>query len=193
MDLPVNPPGSKGEQSQILTDFKALHDALRKMMDVHNASDGDLHFEALDKADSEIYNEIVTLAYDGLKAVRQHADHFATKALYDDGMFWYDLFLAVSAAARRVKEDKSQGAIPANVIEVLGEILVDVSEFSTVHAGDITKRSAEALHSTVCTFYSKALVRHLRARAAGLKSKSAESFVETVIKGAEEVALRKSE
>jgi len=46
--------------------------------------------------------------------LKKHHDYFSSHVLYDDGVFWYDLFLIISAAALKVKADRKQQEIPGH-------------------------------------------------------------------------------
>ncbi len=168
---------SEGKLKTLEQDFAVVHSALRQIEKDYNPSGENLHFASLIKADTQLYERVLALAREGLTIVRKHREYFSKHALYDDGMFWYDLFLTISAAACKVKHDGIQAAIPQNVVKELTLVLVDISEFSTVHGGDITKRNHEALGNTLWAFNDKALIRGVRARNRKIGQEQVKEFI----------------
>ena len=168
-------------EESVKADFVELHDRLRVLEKKYNPHDENLHWYPLAQVDRELYDTLLSLAGEGLKTVHRHYDYFSRGSLYDDGMFWYDLFLMISSAACRAKKDNAQKAVPNELLEKLVEYLVDISEFSTVHGGDITKRNYEALGNTLWAFYSGDLIRFASNRARKNKSKEVAPFVKGTI------------
>src|SRR5262249_52804003 len=85
-------------------------------------------------------------------------------------MFWYDLFLLISAAALRMHADRGHHAVPTETATALAETLVEISEF-TVPAplgGDITGRNLKALGNTLWAFWSHDVVYVARGSLIGL-------------------------
>jgi hypothetical protein len=171
----------------IKRDFEAIHGRLRQVEKKYNPQDKNLHFMTLETADAELFSALLSLANDGLDAVRRHNAHFSKHPLYDDGMFWYDLFAMVSSAALQVNADKTQSNIPKNTVNKLAEILVAISEFSTVHGGDIVKRNLEALGNILYVFYAKNLINIVRKKSCTIGSKKVKEFIEYTIKRVEEL------
>lgn len=108
----------------IKRDFEAIHDRLTQLEKKYNPQGENLHFIALQRTDVELYATLLSLAHAGLETVRRHKNHFSKHPLYDDGMFWYDLFVLVSSAALRVNTEKIQSTIPKDTVKKLTEILV---------------------------------------------------------------------
>ena len=55
--------------------------------------------------------------------MRQNRAFFLSNSLYDDGMFWYELFLFISASAERLRLDHAQAYVPAELVDRLILIL----------------------------------------------------------------------
>lgn len=91
------------DSSHVRRDFKLLRARLRRLQHRYNPARKNLYFDALSQGDADLYPSIVALAEEGLRIVRQRHTFFSKHALYADGMFWYDLFLFISAAASRTK------------------------------------------------------------------------------------------
>ncbi|MGE5446042.1 MAG: hypothetical protein ACM3SR_15855 [Ignavibacteriales bacterium] len=92
-----------------------------------------------------------------------------------------------SSAALRVKRDKTQGNIPEDVVKELIEILVDISEFSTVHCGDIVQRNHDALGNTLLAFYCMELISLVRKKSRAIALKRVTEFTEWTIKRVKEI------
>ena len=134
-------------------EFSGLRGRLLALEKTYSPAGENLHFEPLSRADAALYKALLGLAKDGLTKVRTHREYFPEHSLYDDGMFWYDLLLLISAAAQRMHADRGHHAVPTETATALVETLVEISEF-TVLGGDITKRNFEALGNTLWTFWS---------------------------------------
>lgn len=173
--------------NKIRSDFEKIHFRLKQLEKIYNPQNENLHFTALERADTKLYSELLALAQEGLRTVRQHRKYFSKHPLYDDGMFWYCLFLITSSAAARVSTDKIQGDIPSDIVKKLTELLVEISEFSTVHHGDIVKRNYEALANTLCAFYTKDLIDLVREKSSAMDSKAVTDFVNWTIRRVEEI------
>ena len=173
--------------NQIKSDFKAIHDRLTQLEKKYNPQGENLHFTMLARTDTELFSTLLFLAEEGLIAVRRHNAHFSKHPLYDDGMFWYDFLLMVNAAALKVKAEKTQNNIPKETINKLSEILVEISEFSTVHSGDIVKRNHEALGNTLYAFYANDLINLVKEKSRTIGSEKVREFIEYTIKRVEEI------
>lgn len=170
--------------NKIENEFEVIHSKLRQLKQIYNPLNKNLHFYSLEKADAELYVHLLELAQEGLEKVRKHSVYFSRHALYDDGMFWYELFLTIGAASIRIRADQNQQIISENIVKELTELLIDISEFTCVHpvqGGDIYKRNHEALANMLYGFYSKDLVEFAckRSRESGFKNMS--EFVELTI------------
>lgn len=168
--------------------FVKLRRRLSKIHALYNSPDANLHFAPLKFADADLYPSLVSLAEDGLAAVRPYRAFLSKSPLYDDGMFWYKLFLTISSAAARVSADGAFAYIPSALVDRLLRILIAMSSY-TVSGGDISKRNAEALGNTLLTFYSQKRLRALRQRAA----KSTRPVKEFLVSVDKRVADRRSE
>lgn len=168
--------------SAVEAEFQELHAKLRKLEQLYNPSGQNLHFECLCRVDAELYVALLELAEGGLQIVHSHREYFSSHRLYDDGMFWYDLFLMISAAAGRVHHDEAQATIPAPLIKSLTKLLVRISEFALVFPkGDITKRNYEALANTLWAFHNEELVQAAREKANQMNDTSVQEFVNRAI------------
>ena len=167
----------------IEAEFQELHAELTELERVHNPSEENLHFECLSRADAELYTELLELANGGLQKVRQHRRFFLEHDLYSDGMFWYDLFLMISAAAVRIHRDKLQATIPTVTVEALTERLVQISEFTLPPnlGGDITKRNYEALGNTLWAFPGDKLIDTAKEAARQIGTEPVQEFVDGTI------------
>lgn len=144
--------------------FEAVRERLDALEDEYNRGGGNLHFEGPARVDEALFEALLALARESLEIVRAHRGYFSTHALYDDGMVWYDLFLFVGAAASKLRSAGLKEAVSPATVAGLAEVLVDISEFSTVHPGDILKRNFEALGNTLLAFPGSSLVDRVRAR-----------------------------
>lgn len=172
-------------REQIMADFQEIHARLRQIEKAHNPQGENLHFFPVAQADASLYVDLLQLARKGLAKIRQHRDYFLKHALYDDGMFWYDLFLLISAGGVRVKAGKSRSSITPEVINGLTEVLVEISVYTVLGiGGDIIKRNYEALGNTLWAFYSDDLVTlaRLKAREVGVIK-----FVDEAISGVQKL------
>ena len=176
-------------REQIKADFQEIHARLRQLEKAHNPQDENLHFVPIVQADASLYVALLQLAREGLAKVRQHRDYFLKHDLYDDGMFWYDLFVLISAGGVRVVADKGRSSITPEVINGLTEVLVEISEYTVLGiGGDIIKRNYEALGNTLWAFYSDDLVTlaRLKGREVGVRE-----FVAEAISGAQKLRNRR--
>lgn len=188
---------------EIKHDFEEIYSRLRRLDKIYNPQGENLHVSALERADAGLYSELLVLAQEGLETIRKHSDYFSRHALYDDGMFWYNFLLMTSSAASRVSIDKTQRHIPEDAVKKLTEVLVDISEFSTVPPGniaersheasgkigyaDIAKRNHEVLGNTLWVFYSKHLIDLVRKRNRAIGLKKVMEFVEWTIDRVEQM------
>ncbi len=166
-------------------DFSELHSRLRRLEKVYNPEGKNLIFYPLSKAHAELYSALLSLSRQGLDAVHRRRDYFLQHVLYDDGMFWDDLFEMTSAAALRIMADKGQMTIPGELVRELTEILVEISEYATVDPGDCTKRAYEALGNTLLAFYDKNLIKVVRKKAHEIGSTRVTKFLEWTIEKVE--------
>lgn len=153
---------SKAAQRRVTKDFASLRNRLKRLTQRYSAPSANLHFDQLTHGDADVYPSILELAEQGFRSVRQHDEFFSRHSLYGDGMFWYGLFLFISAAARRVQTDRAQAYIPATTVDRLIDILVRMTPYSHVNGGDITKRNDEALGNTLLAFYDDKRIRTVR-------------------------------
>ncbi|MCH9037383.1 MAG: hypothetical protein IH860_08735 [Chloroflexi bacterium] len=169
-------------------DFRVPRTRLKRLEKVYNPHDDNLHFTPLARADAELYSALLDLAQVGLKTVRQHGDYFLRNALYDDGMFWYDLLLLIKSAGVQVVNTRTQSSISGDTVERLVDALVDISNFTlSGGGGDMEKRNYEALGNTLWAFHSEELVKIARKRAAVVGSQEVMEFVDGAIKAAEDL------
>ncbi len=90
-------PGRKG--------FSGVFKELRERLDVierrFNSGKANLHFGVLKTATvwTGPWEEVYELIREGLEKVNEHRDYFIElgipSRMYDDGMYWYDLFLLI--------------------------------------------------------------------------------------------------
>lgn len=171
--------------------FRRLRSRLDRLESRYNRTGKNLHLESLAFGDSDLFPLLVSLTDEGLKAVRACHPYFSTHALYDDGMFWYELFLAITAASARIRLDAAQAYIPDAIVDRLLKNLIRISRYSAVHGGDIAKRNHEALGNTLLEFYSTARVRLIR-EAARMAKPPMRSFLKGVIHHVERVRVEKA-
>lgn len=176
---------SGSRQEKIAADFAGLKARLKRLEKTYNPADDNLHFDAVPHADADLFDALLKLAQEGLAKVRQHHTYFSNskhQRLYDDGMFWYNLCLLASAAARRVASDEAQHTIAPAVVNALTELFVEISEYSTVGGGcDMEKRNLEALGNILWAFYSDTLVALARQKSQAVGSTPVIQFVEGTI------------
>jgi hypothetical protein len=137
-----------------LKGFAKLHGRLRLLEQRYNPKNENLHFTGIEYGDADLYPQLLSLAGDALNTVKRDHANF-------DEMFWYDLFLLVSAAAHRVRADKADRYIPEVLVNKLIVILIRIAAYTTIEELDITKRNYEALANTLLAFYNKDRVRFI--------------------------------
>jgi hypothetical protein len=166
--------------SEIGAAFEGVNSSLRVLMEEYNPEEENLHFAHLEKPDPQLYSQLVDLARKGLRLANKYKNFLKTE-LYSDGMFWYELFLAISTAALGVKHKKNQGEIPQEYIEELLRILVQISEFSVGTGGDIHKRNYEALGNTLLAFNSPEFFDFVLTEKQRVSLESVSAFVDYTI------------
>jgi hypothetical protein len=174
-------------QKKIEADFNEIHRKLKRIEKKYNPNDDNLHFACLQKPDVDLFRKLLSLSRAGLKKVEHYDDFFSSASLYADGMFWYFLFLMISAASRGVMDKEAKNEIPQELIYDLTDILIQISRYSQANPGDITIRNHEALGNTLLAFYSKDLVKFIRKKKNAIDSKAAKDFIIWTLKRVEEV------
>jgi len=185
-------PKYKELREQIEADFEEIHNRLRNIEKLYNPHKLNLHFDDLPRADAELYRELLVLSREGLEKVKHHGEYFTSHPLYDDGMFWYDLFLLINSAALRIIRDRNQTEIPREIAMELIENLIEITTYSTVHLGDIIKRNHEALGNSLIAFYSKETLELVYRRMRAISSKRAKELINSSIESAEELVKKES-
>ena len=152
---------SSDDVAQIEHAFAPLRQRLRVLKERLNPSGQNLHFGGTLNVVPPDFDELLTLAEEGLRAVRQQDDFFSRHSLYGDRGFWYNLFLLISAASLHGRRGL---AVSASVLHRLVEVLVDVSHYSLAVLGgelgvlgrratdDMIKRNHEALGNLLYGF-----------------------------------------
>lgn len=140
-------------------DFRPLKNRLIALRKRFNPEELNLHFGAPKEAEvwPGLWSDIEELAQKGLALINKHRDFFlarqAPSAMYDDGMYWYDLFLFIHAVS--VAQSHSQNVLDkpsAETVESVLKCLIEISEYSSVVPGDIFKRNWEALAAFLSAF-----------------------------------------
>lgn len=175
-------------QATVPRDFADLHGRLDTLEKRLNPANENLHFgPRLSNIGQEDFTEMLALAEDGLGKVREHESYFLEARLYADGMFWYRIFLLISAASLQSRQVPE---VSEPTLRRLVEVLVDISRYSLVGGpSDIGKRNHEALGNLFCGFPSPAL-RVLAQDRAQHSPKMAE-FVAFTVRAVEAVEERK--
>ena len=177
-------------EERILAAFEPLRKRLQEITQRGSPSGSNLHFHSLDFTDASLFQEIVALARDGRDAVNKHREYFLSASLYDDGMFWYYLFLVIGATALRVRGDGKQETIPKEALGQLAGALIEMAEYSTVRPGDIAKRNWEALGNLAYCFQSDELASLIGDRAKATRLKRVESLATRSLGAAKAAAQR---
>lgn len=134
----------QSNEDSVAANFVDLKQSLEDFVAKAGASDQNLHFTTFRNLDREALSELTRLAHHGRTRVSDQGDYFLNHGLYDDGMFWYDLFLVISRSALSYENEAGQPVDPKDV-ETLVIELVLMARYSTARPGDITKRNQEAL------------------------------------------------
>jgi len=164
------------------TKFQNLHARLGNLERTYNPSGGDLHSCILESVDADLYNELLAIAQEGLSEVRQHRELYHDRGLYEDGTFWYDLCLIVTAAALTAAEDRMQESIPRDVVTNLVETLVGLAEHSTtIGTGEMCRRNQEALGNTLYAFHDERLVKLVQVKAEISDSETVTGFIDQTV------------
>ena len=58
-----------------------MHSKLRQLEQIYNSREKNLHFNSLEKANAELYSQLLELAQAGLEKVRKHSDYFSKHSL----------------------------------------------------------------------------------------------------------------
>ncbi len=106
-------------------------------------------------------------------------------------MFWYDLLLLISAAARGVLT-KAFERIPLILAKRLAVIVTDLSEY-TVLGGDMTLRNRETLANLLLAFPSDSLRVLLLGRGKQLDNQAVMQFLQHVFAEVQKVQSFKEE
>jgi hypothetical protein len=167
-------------RDDIKSEFEGIHNRLNKLDVAYNPQHKNLHFDCLERVDTNLYTELLQLAAEGLKRVKEHRDYFLEKGLYDDGMFWYNLCLMISAAASRVLTDGTQNQIPEHLVVGLAETLIEISEYA-IGCGDMDKRVYEALVNTLWAFNSEELIQQAQQKSHTINQNNVMHFVDNII------------
>lgn len=180
------------EGAGVVASFKPLHRRLKKMMGRYNPDHRNLEMDPLTQVDDELYPAFLDLAEAGWRAVRNHRCFLLRHSLYADEMFWYRLFTAIRAAGDRVLEDPSMIRVRSQVIDRLLLVMSRITRYSAHNGGDITKRNAEALATTLLAFFTEE--RLSRARAFGSHANEdvgrvMDWVVQAVVEGRNEMGL----
>jgi hypothetical protein len=167
---------SKDRAGEIAHDFRDLKARLAALVRTGDPTDENLHFAAFRTVNESILAELTRLAHEGRSRVDDHQEYFLRHALYDDGMFWYELFLAISAAVLSY-ESSTGDRLQARQVEALLIELVLISRYATVHGGDITKRNHEALGNLLLAAYDESLVNLVRGKVRSLDEDRVAQFI----------------
>jgi hypothetical protein len=147
--------GESTERQDFSGEFKGLRERLMALEKRFNPEKSNLHFGAprTSMVWPGLWEEIDELACEGLKKVNEHRDYFLEQGMYDDGMYWYELFLLIHGVG--VAQSNGQGPTELPTLETQRSILsclVDISEYSVVIPGDIYSRNCEALTAFLWAF-----------------------------------------
>ena len=168
------------QTSQIEDRFAELRTRLKDYKGKSAPTDENLHFARFEDLDDTSLVELTELARDGLAKVQENDDFFSQRDLYADGMFWYELCLAISSTA--VSYQSSTGRRPrANEVAELVALLVDVSHYAARRPSDMYKRNREALGNMLWAAQDEALINRARQRAGEIAETHVIAFVEDTI------------
>lgn len=147
------------DRGELSKEFAGLNYKLDDLETRFNPKGLNLHFGT--PKDAEIWpglwDEIDGLAGQGLSLVNAHRDYFIRQdtpsRMYDDGMYWYKLFLFIYAVSIAQLHNENPGATPTpGTQESILDSLIDISEYTSVVPGDIYKRNQEALAQFLLAF-----------------------------------------
>ena len=173
--------------SQIADDFGELKDRLKRYVETAAPSDKNLHFARFQNLDEESWVELSKLARDGLAKVQEHDEFFAGHDLYDDGMFWYELCLAISSTA--VSYRPATGKSPTiDQVGDLADLLVNISRYAARSPSDMLKRNREALGNVLWSADDPTLINRTRRRAGEMAEAHVIAFVDDTIAAVEQAA-----
>lgn len=140
-------------------EFKYHKERLRALEKRFNPKELNLHFGAPKDAEvwPGLWADIEALAREGLARINMHRDYFLTRkapsAMYDDGMYWYDLFLLIHAVGISQAHSQNVNDDPLDdTIDSILKCLVEISEYTAVVPADIFKRNWEALADFLFAF-----------------------------------------
>jgi len=140
-------------------EFKELKQRVMAIEKRFNPEKFNLHFGVLKTSMvwPGLWEEIDELSREGLKKVKEHHDYFiehdVPSRMYDDGMYWYVLFLLIHGVG--IAHANGKGPTEPPAIETQRSILsclVDMSEYSVVIPADIYSRNFEALTAFLRAF-----------------------------------------
>ena len=169
-----------GETGAVAEDFGDLKRRLARLVSQARPTDDNLHFARFQELDRNSWDELAALARGGLAKVRDHRHFFSDHDLYDDGMFWYELCLAISSASVSYRSATGE-APPANQLEELVDVLVDISHYSARRPSDMYKRNREALGNVLWAAEDETLIKRARRRAGEIAETHVIAFVEDTI------------
>jgi|GEM_PF-4963147 len=142
----------------ISLEFAGLRLRLLDLTEIFNPHGADLRLGPPLNAhvSPEFWDEVESLARDGIETMKLHRVYFMTKddppRLSSDGGFWHNLFDLVSAAGAVWSKKPVPPAMRLETIESILASLVWIAEYSEVVPGDILKRNQEALTQFLMAF-----------------------------------------
>ena len=173
------------EAARVEADFAELKASLETYMESSEPTDKNLHFAAFKKLDEKSWSDITDLARDGLARVRENDDFFSERDLYADGMFWYELCLAISSTA--VSYRSATGRPPqSDQVAELVDLLVDISHYAARYPSDMYKRNREALGNVLWAAKDRTLIKRARRRAGEIAETHVIAFVEDTVAAVKE-------
>lgn len=171
----------QSERERIEAEFKPLRDKLKLIEGKYNPNGDDLHFTHLRNPDDELFEKILILAQSGLELVNKNSEYFNNHDLYDDGMFWYQVLLIVSAASAAYQPQRILSNPLNPTIQDILFILVDLLRYTSRQYKDITKRNVEAIESTIYTFYNNPLIDSLVEKSIAIDTSIGEHNIELIL------------
>lgn len=172
--------------NKIKAEFSIPLTKLKEIEREYNPKDDNLHFSRIENPDRKLFELLLEISKEGINIVRRYRNSFLKYGLWFADIFWYDLFLLISASSINLKKNlELQRSLQDNIKELV-VILVNISEYSTSVNGDMFKRNQEALGNLIIACYCKDLIELALNKSSELNDKVKE-FVEWTVDRVESI------
>ena len=167
--------------------LNSLSDRLELIKKGYNPAGLNLHFDNPPPIDLALFEELLPIGQGAWNVIQNHISR-------ETSYWFYDFFLLIARASLNILNDKTEYSIPAEVIEKLVILLVDIEQMTTrvEYQGDITKRNYEALANMLLIFDKKGDLKKLALKRANeINIPDVIRFTKDTIKSVKEIEIVK--